>query len=522
MVSLPLPSMPLLVWLLRHSAAEWDQGRPTMAAAPRHLVREACVLCYDRLHFGPWNRVDPRWRRAYALAMLMQAACHHQDQEYTEALYCLDMLLLMSGPHQPFNVDRVVAVVEARLKARDKNTFPLLSPSPPRPPPHRHRRPAVSATEETTATVESPGHSRKRLRPSSHETTMTTHHPSVRDDVVQRTTTAPCVSSSRKPGMIPIQRVAMPSLETFATEYLARSIPVIITGAMEHWPAMGKDGKGRGWSDLSYLERVAGRRLVPVELGSHYMDDQWEQSLMTLSQFIRAYLVTTTTTTGTAKDAVTIADDDVVADDLAAAGTTAKDDDGQDMLPPPCEQHATRGGAGDPPTGVVRNAPLKKRGYLAQHQLFDQIPSLRHDICVPDYCLLRDESRIDTTPTSPPRDPMVNAWFGPSGTLSPLHTDPYNNLFCQVVGSKYIRLIAPSHSSKVYPNEGIMNNTSRVLDIEDLYSSAEARQKAFPNFQEVPYFECTIHEGEMLLIPVGYWHYLRSLSVSFSVSFWWL
>uniref|UniRef100_A0A2P2L7T1 Transcription factor n=2 Tax=Rhizophora mucronata TaxID=61149 RepID=A0A2P2L7T1_RHIMU len=33
--------------------------------------------------------------------------------------------------------------------------------------------------------------------------------------------------------------------------------------------------------------------------------------------------------------------------------------------------------------------------------------------------------------------------------------------------------------------------------------------------------DCILEEGEMLYIPPRWWHYVRSLTTSFSVSFWW-
>lgn len=62
-----------------------------------------------------------------------------------------------------------------------------------------------------------------------------------------------------------------------------------------------------------------------------------------------------------------------------------------------------------------------------------------------------------------------------------------------------------------------MSNTSEV----DVGADREELDKTFPLFGEARYVETVLEEGECLYIPVGWWHYVRSLSVSFSVSFWW-
>lgn len=111
--------------------------------------------------------------------------------------------------------------------------------------------------------------------------------------------------------------------------------------------------------------------------------------------------------------------------------------------------------------------------------------------------------------------PSINAWFGPRSTVSPLHFDPDHNLLAQVVGRKYIRLYAPEQAAKLYPHDGhLMLNTSRV-DVE------HPDDEQFPEFKNADYTEAVLERGEMLYIPPQHWHYVRSLSVSFSVSFWW-
>ena len=147
------------------------------------------------------------------------------------------------------------------------------------------------------------------------------------------------------------------------------------------------------------------------------------------------------------------------------------------------------------------------KGYLAQHPLLEQLLELKKGIETPDFCYTGDDDE-----GSRPVD--YNAWFGPAGTVSPLHTDPRHNLLCQVVGRKYVRLHPASEDARMYPHEGeMLSNTSRV-DLENVDG------EEFPEFESASGFECWLEEGQMLYIPPKCWHFVKSLSPSMSVSMW--
>ncbi|EMR90924.1 putative domain-containing protein 5 protein [Botrytis cinerea BcDW1] len=255
--------------------------------------------------------------------------------------------------------------------------------------------------------------------------------------------------------------------------------PLIITGSIDSWSARNQ----RPWSSPSYLlsKTIGGRRLVPIEVGRSYVDSGWGQKIVTFKDFMTKY-----------------------------------------MLSPSNEGEA------------------KETGYLAQHNLFSQIPSLRNDITIPDYCYVYPpQPHSSCSPAlkekyaqmSELEEPLINAWFGPAGTISPLHTDPYHNILAQVVGKKYLRLYPPRETSKLYArgieDGGIdMSNTSEV-DIgvlegwDGTAEEQEEENKKFPEARNATYWDCVLEEGEVLYIPVGWWHYVRGLGASFSVSFWW-
>ena len=173
------------------------------------------------------------------------------------------------------------------------------------------------------------------------------------------------------------------------------------------------------------------------------------------------------------------------------------------------------GGEGGSAGGGSGAADELERGYLAQHPLLDQIPSLRRDICLPSVCAaLTAQDRAAPVGCEVRDTPIVSAWVGPAGTVSPLHTDPFHNVLCQVIGRKYVRLYAASETHRLYPRSGALCNNSHI-DLD------RPSHREHPLFEGTPFCHAVLGPGEALYIPRHCWHYVRSLEPSVSVSFWW-
>lgn len=102
----------------------------------------------------------------------------------------------------------------------------------------------------------------------------------------------------------------------------------------------------------------------------------------------------------------------------------------------------------------------------------------------------------------------VYFWYGPGGTVTPLHHDTSNIMFCQVRGKKRVTLIDPVW-------------TELVRDCVSFYSFIDVERpdpKRFPYFAKVPKLTVTVGPGDALLIPAGWWHFVRGLSTSVSIS----
>ncbi|TPX19454.1 hypothetical protein DIZ76_017245 [Coccidioides immitis] len=343
-----------------------------------------------------------------------------------------------------------------------------------------------------------------------------------------------------------VPRVSALSFEEFTEHMWNHRSPIVINDAVSHWPALSD----RPWSSSEYWSQrtFGGRRLVPVEIGRSYTDEGWGQRIIPFGKFVKDYI---------------------------------RREEGKETLDTSENGELTS-----------QESTEDQTGYLAQHDLLAQIPALRKDISVPDYCYaeppgpergtpvyekkLQKREAIDKKATrlnphrestvrheddneedSEQTDPIINTWIGPAWTISPLHHDPYHNILVQVVGAKYIRLYSPhTPASQIYPrgmeivngsskskemygesqqsdrdqwpassgDQAIdMSNTSKVdiAAIELSPAEAETWDSLWPGFAEAKYVETVLREGECLYIPVGWWHYVRSLQAGISVSFWW-
>jgi hypothetical protein len=102
-----------------------------------------------------------------------------------------------------------------------------------------------------------------------------------------------------------------------------------------------------------------------------------------------------------------------------------------------------------------------------------------------------------------------NLFFGPKGTVTPLHHDGLNVLFGQIYGRKLFKLIPPFDMDKVYVERVCFSGV-------DLGKVDYSR---FPLMRGASILEAVVEPGEFLFIPVGWWHWVKALHISISVSF---
>lgn len=109
----------------------------------------------------------------------------------------------------------------------------------------------------------------------------------------------------------------------------------------------------------------------------------------------------------------------------------------------------------------------------------------------------------------PLRPEATSLWIGPGGTVTPLHHDTTNILFCQIHGKKRVELVSPQE-------------TALLMDpVYGFYSPVELERRAeaaHPALRALLVKQVEVGPGDALYIPAGWWHRVTSLEVSISFS----
>ena len=105
-------------------------------------------------------------------------------------------------------------------------------------------------------------------------------------------------------------------------------------------------------------------------------------------------------------------------------------------------------------------------------------------------------------------DGGTTLWFGPAGTITPLHHDSTNILFCQIYGKKRVMLISPFETALLDSARGFYS----AYNLEDPDALVELRST------DMAIHEVELAPGEALFIPAGWWHHIKALSVSITFS----
>lgn len=128
----------------------------------------------------------------------------------------------------------------------------------------------------------------------------------------------------------------------------------------------------------------------------------------------------------------------------------------------------------------------------------------------PEFAPLLDD--VGRLPALCDRSEMASKssfWFGPAGTVTPLHHDTLMLFHTQIVGRKRWRFISPLQIAHLYNHSGVFSPID--LDAPDL--------QRWPEFAQAQVLEVIAEPGDTVFLPLGWWHQVRSLDVSLSFSY---
>ena len=143
----------------------------------------------------------------------------------------------------------------------------------------------------------------------------------------------------------------------------------------------------------------------------------------------------------------------------------------------------------------------KTKNYLTTFYLFKKFPELIKDI---DYEYIKSNSIFC----------HVLSWIGPKNSITGFHCDWSENINVQVKGKKIFYLVSPKFNKYMYINDKFERiSTTSHIDLKKIKSNK------FNFFKKAKVIKVKLKKGDLIYIPRGWWHYVKSLEPSIGVSF---
>ena len=305
--------------------------------ACRYRLRTLFALANDNINSTDFNLVNPKWLRLYTDVSILQSTLdleglymtgNQPRQFWLAAVRRLDMAMIVAGGIGSRRCDWIASLIREIQQVG----LPRLSPSQD----EDAERPLKAARHKETAP----------------------------DQTLSMFASTPVVEFSRAPSISQY-------LKSYSSKpFIVRQFFDSLDSPNPPWPAIHR------WRSAEYLLDTVGEgRVVPVEVGSAYVDSDWGQKIIPFRKF------------------------------LVHAGF-----------------HTVIDQADSTEDGLEPDQSL----YLAQHSLFRQFPELDKDFSLPDYVWTNPDvkdPKVDYKPLTPTEDPITNVWIGScaKGIVSPAH-----------------------------------------------------------------------------------------------------